>query len=176
MCNCGKDRSKFRDKMGTIKHDDSKFQNVNDLYESGHNKEEIIHESLALYQLRHPKAANFAFEHRWLILREVPRWAELWNNSARTPESLKKKSFATLRVPSNLVMPNKVAGKSIRSASVTHQPQTSSSNRSKIPPGIKQAKEDLGNGRTCEQVVYAQVQASLEMRRTTHIKALICKT
>lgn len=62
---CGKDGSKFSDKMETIEHDVSKFhgiyQNVKDLNESGHNEEDIIHESLVMYQLKHPKAVDFVF-------------------------------------------------------------------------------------------------------------------
>jgi hypothetical protein len=40
------------------------------LNESDCNRENIIRESLVLYQLKHPKGIDFAFEHYWLILRE----------------------------------------------------------------------------------------------------------
>lgn len=53
--------------METIKHNVSKFHGINqimkDLNESGHNEEDIVHESLAMYQMKHPNAVDFAFEH-----------------------------------------------------------------------------------------------------------------
>lgn len=44
--------------------------------ESVHNEENIIHKSLALYQLKNPKGFDFSYMHCWLIIREVPRWVE----------------------------------------------------------------------------------------------------
>lgn len=41
----------------------------------------------------------------------------------------------------------------------------------KRPPNVKQAKEDLGNGKTCEQATWAQAQTYLEMAKATHMKA-----
>ena len=59
-------------KWGTIKHEISKFHKIHqilkDLNESDCNEENNICESLALYQLKHPKGIDF--EHCWLILRE----------------------------------------------------------------------------------------------------------
>lgn len=60
-------------KWETIKHDVLKFhgiyQNVKDSNVSGRSEEDIIHESLALYELIHPKRGDFAFEHCWQIFK-----------------------------------------------------------------------------------------------------------
>lgn len=64
MSNCSTNHSKFREKMGTIKHDDSKVQNVKDLNKSGHNKEEINCESLAWYQLRQAADIHKNIDHQ----------------------------------------------------------------------------------------------------------------
>lgn len=126
---------KFLRQNGTIKHNDSKFrgiyQNVKDLYENGCNEDHTIHEYLALRQLKHPKVIDFAFEHCWLI-RGRCHIEQSFSTIVRTPESLKKKCFANaLLVSIDLVMDREVADESIWSASVTHQPQTSSSSGSK---------------------------------------------
>lgn len=84
-------------KWGSIKHVASKFhgiyQIVKDLSESGRSEELIICEFLALYQLKHPKDSNFAFEHCWIILWDMPHWAELRNGSVRTLDSLTRNLF-----------------------------------------------------------------------------------
>lgn len=57
--------------------------------------------------------------------------------------SLKRKRFANaLHVPSDSMMESEVADESIWSASVTCQPQTTSSSMSNRPPNVKQAKID----------------------------------
>lgn len=50
-------------------------------------------------------------------------------------------------------MESEVVDESTHDASVTHQPQSSSSGGSKRPPTIEQSKGNLGNGKTCEQAV-----------------------
>lgn len=70
-------------------------------------------------------------------------------------------------------MESEVADECIWSASVTCQPQTTSSSMSKRPPSVKQAKKGLGSGRTHEQAIRAQVQASLEMAKAMRMKAQI---
>lgn len=134
----------------------------------------IIYESLALYQCKHFKGHAFAFENCWVILQEMPCWVELQNDSVRTHDSLKRKCFAdALVAPSDSTIESLVADESTWSASVTRHPQSSSSSGSKRFPGMKQTKEDLGNGKMCEQVAHPEAQASLEMARATRMKAQI---
>ena len=99
---------------------------------------------------------------------------DLQNNLVMTSQSLKRKRFVDdLAALRDLVMESEVVEESTRSASVTHQPQTSSSYGGKKHLGVKQAKEDLRNGKTHEQVACAQAQASLEMARAIRMKAPI---
>ena len=67
---------------------------MKNLSESGRSEELIICKSLALYQLKHPKDSSFAFEHCWVILWDMPHWAELRNGSVRTLNSLTRKRFS----------------------------------------------------------------------------------
>ena len=95
------------------------------------------------------------------ILREVPRWVELQNDSVRTPNFLKRKRFTDALV---------IRKWRVMSSLGVLVSLITSSNGSKRPPGVKRAKNDLDNGNTCEQAAYAQAQASLEMARATCMK------
>lgn len=146
---------------------------MKDLNKSGRIEEDIIHESLALYQLKQPKGVDFSFEHCWIILREMSCWVELCNDLV-IPDFLKRKCYAdALAAPSDSTMESEVVDESTHGASVTRQPQSSSSGGSKKPSSVKQSKKDLDNGKTREQAAHAQPQAPLGMARATYIKAQI---
>jgi hypothetical protein len=67
-------------KWGIIKHDVAKFVGVHNqvlsMKESGVSLEDLLERALQLYKLKHPKQHSFVFLHCWLILKDVPRWAE----------------------------------------------------------------------------------------------------
>lgn len=90
----------------------------------------------------------------------------------RTPKSFKKKHFVNaLGATSDSGRESELWESSIEVQMSLTNPQTISSSRSERPPNVKQAKEDLGNGKTCEHATWAQAQAYLEMAKATHMKA-----
>ena len=117
---------------------------------------------MALHQLKHPKDVDFAFEHRWVILREVPRRVDLQNDSARTPNFVERKCFTE----SDALVIRKWKVRLQMSSLGVLVSLATSSNGSKRPPSVKRAKNDLDNGMSCEQATYAQTQASLEMAQS----------
>jgi hypothetical protein len=67
--------------------------------------------------------------------------------------------------PLMLLMEREILDESFCDAYVSHEPSTSSTSGSKRSPIIKQAKDDLGNGKKCEQTKCVQAQSSLEKTR-----------
>lgn len=152
--------------MESIKDDVSKLHGiyhiVKDLNESDHFEEDI---TWVIGFVSDIPISWFCF---WLLLKKAPHWAEFGNNSVRTPECLKKKPLANaLGVISNFAMESEVTEESTHSGSVTCQPHTSSTKKTKRPPNVNQRKKDLRNVKTHEEASHAQAQASLEMVRAT---------
>ena len=83
-------------KWGSIKHDVSELHEiyviVKALKVSEMSEKDVTHDLLHMYQLKHLNWFGFGFEHCWHILKEVPRRLAVCNDSAKTPESLKKKN------------------------------------------------------------------------------------
>lgn len=101
---------------------------------NGHNEEDTIRESLALYQLKYPKGDDFVLERCLLFLQKVPQWLELHNVSMSTPKSLKRKRF----------IDGKWGCGWVHSECKCHYPTTNVFKcGSKRPPSLKQAKQDL---------------------------------
>jgi hypothetical protein len=67
-------------KWEIIKHDVAKFVGLHNqvlsMKESRVSLEDLLERALQLYKLKHPKQHSFVFLHCWLILKDVPRWAE----------------------------------------------------------------------------------------------------
>jgi hypothetical protein len=67
-------------KWGIIKHDVAKFVGVHNQVlntkESGVSLDDLLERALQLYKVKHAKQHSFVFLHCWLILKDVPRWAE----------------------------------------------------------------------------------------------------
>lgn len=87
-------------RWGIIKHDTVKFVGCYEevLMSTANNEsgssssfslEEKLQKALELYKLKHPKGQSFLFIHCWLILRDVPRWAESREDSKKaiTPQT-----------------------------------------------------------------------------------------
>jgi hypothetical protein len=59
------------------------------LNECGNSQENILQKLLELCKLKHPKHTSFTFINCWLVTKDAPRWANMWDDLKKPPPTNK---------------------------------------------------------------------------------------
>jgi hypothetical protein len=94
-------------KWGIIKHEVEKFDGcygaVLALNEAGTSVEDVLRRALELYKLKHPKGLSFSFIHCWLLLKDIPKWAETSLTDEKKTTTTTTTPVATTTTPTTMV-------------------------------------------------------------------------
>ncbi|KAH9541006.1 hypothetical protein CY35_14G036600, partial [Sphagnum magellanicum] len=148
-------------KWGIIKHEVEKFDGcygaVLALNEAGTSVEDVLRRALELYKLKHPKGLSFSFIHCWLLLKDIPKWAE--TSLTDEKKTTTTTPVATTTTPTTMV----------KLESLSDSGESSPSGRKAVEWRRKNKKTQ----KLKESTMRAQAKATADMAAATLMKAEI---
>jgi hypothetical protein len=146
-----------------IKHDVAKwigmYQQVLHINQSGSNTTDLLRKTRELYRVKSKNNTDFAFELCWMLVKDLPKWADGWN-VAKVP--IPKKKVQSSNFDSDCV----VVEEPLDSMVIAEVIENHKRFRSR-PSGMKAAKEVQYQGKVREAAMYAQAEAAKTMAATT---------
>lgn len=172
---CDRNARSLECKWGTIRHDVSKFCGVHSqvlgMHLSGVSSDDVLERALLLYKEKSPKQIPFTYIDCWLILKDVPRWAETVMEARQrtrlsSPASMAKRKSLT---PATVELGD---GDSVLEDDPADVDDVEPARKWQARPiGVKAAKEDQKITKQRECSARAQARATADMAEASFKKA-----